>query len=670
MFYLKLAWANIKKNRPTYLPFLGSMIFLIILNLLMQVMIHNGGMKTLPQAATVRSIFDFGQNVISIFSIIFAFYTNSFLIKRRQKELGLYNILGMDKKSLALMLFVESIISTVTTLIIGLLFGTIFSKFLFLVLKRMTGFGEDFIFQLTMPMLLFVAIFFLGLFCLLFIYNIVQLMRTKPIDLLHGSETGEKEPKAHWILSIIGIVCLAAGYTLSLTIESPVEAITTFFFAIILVIVGTYLLMITASITLLKFLRNRKKFYYQPKNFINISGMIYRMKQNGAGLASICILSTMVLVTVSSTAGLFFGKEDMLRTRNPNDIEITTQLPSEDLEEQVLTLADENNIKVDEVYQFQALDIALLSDHEGDFTPIDGSIPDFGKMASMEFLTLADYQKLTGVEESLERDEMLLFEASGILKHEEITLGNQTFKIRKKLDELPFLSQVVNIMDLFVFIVKDDTVLQQLQTEINEKSEEKNVAVIKENLLLNISGTQENRMNYSNALFNLGNDLNAAIANETLPDPDQQYLSIDTIDEDRVINEAFTGGFLFIGLVFGLSFTAATALIIYYKQISEGYEDAGRFEIMQQVGMSRKEVKQTIHSQILMVFLFPIILAITHLAFALPSIKKILILFGLINSNLINLVTVIAIGIFTLCYLAVYWQTSRVYYQLVERKKI
>lgn len=668
MFYFKLAWANIRKNKNTYLPFLGSMIFLVILNLLIQVMTNNEGIQTLPSAATVRSMFGFGSWVITIFSVIFAFYTNSFLIKRRQKELGLYNILGMDKRSLGVMLLVENLLSMLLTLGIGLLFGSIFSKYLFLVMKKLTGLGEDFTFQLTVKMLLMVAVVFIGLYTLLLLYNFLQLAKTNPIELLHGSNVGEKEPKAHWILTIAGILCLGAGYYFALTVKDPVSALPTFFGAILLVIIGTYLILITASVTILKFLRKRKGLYYKPKAFVNISGMIYRMKQNGAGLASICILSTMVLVTVSSTAGLFFGRENVIENRNPTDISFTTQLENKDLQAQVTKLAEENNVTVDETYDLLQAETLMLTKKEDKFVSLPQDAVSFEGACGINVLTLADYTEATGKTPSLQSDEVLVFIKSGAAFGKKITIGDQQLKVKGYLKELPFVSSGRDILDAYILVVKDENVTEKIYNSLQDEDGSPLKPIYGTNLMMNISGSKTNRMNFGKALRQLSGDLDNAHANDDLPNKNTNYSNADSIDLDREDNLTWTGGFLFIGVIFGLTFAVATALIIYYKQISEGYQDAYRFDIMQKVGMSHKEVKQTILSQILMVFLIPIILAVIHLTVAMPIIKKLLVMFGLTDDVLINGLTVLCVVIFAICYMLIYWLTSKSYYRIVERE--
>ena len=667
MFYLKLSWNNLKKNKTTYVPFLLSMIFLVILNLLMQVMIGNKGMQTIPRAATVKSIFGFGNNVVIIFSFIFAFYTNSFLIRQRKKELGLYNILGLGKRSLGVMLFVETLLSMGIVLSVGIMSGTIFSKFLFLVMKKMTGFGEEFVFHFSVTMFLSVCLLFVGLFMILFVYNFIQVIKTNPIELLHGSQTGEKEPKSRWILSFAGVGLLGTGYYLSLTIQSPVEAIQIFFLAIIFVIIGTYLLAITGSVTILKFLKKRNHYYYHPKHFVNVSGMIYRMKQNGAGLASICILCTMVLVTVSSTAGLYFGKENVLHGRNPFDVSITTQKKAPEIQETFETLAKSNHLEVTNSYYLELPSSIGVIKKGATLTPMKKGEMNFSSFALLQFIPVSEYNRLTGENHTLLENEVFVYGAAGNFGSDEIHFPEKTVEVKKQLKTVNFLPSVAAISETFLIVTSSSEVSNQLIKQIELPENYEKSIQLQSEMAGDIKGTQSDRMAFIHALEDYTKRLNQP-ERENLPKPSMDYAEITSIDTDRIETNAFVGGFLFIGLIFGLSFTLATALIIYYKQISEGYSDARRFEIMQKVGMSHKEVRQTIVSQILMVFLFPITLAAIHLAFALPIIRKILVLFGLTDNQLITLVTVISVVLFTACYLLVYLFTSKVYYRIVERK--
>nr|WP_275590143.1 ABC transporter permease [Mammaliicoccus sp. I-M36] len=679
---MKLAWTNLYSNKSATFPFLGAMIFLVMLNLLMQIIVKNDGIEAMPNGSTIRNIFILGNVIIVLFSIIFSFYTNGFLMKSRQRELGLYNVLGMGKKNIRFLLFVENGLNMVIALAIGLILGGAFSKFLFLVLKKLTGFGEEFDFSLTSGMIFVTIAITFGLFILLLFYNMFKLSKINPIDLLHGGQAGEKEPKSHWILSILSFVSLGSGYYLSVTIESPVQNMPLFFLTVLLVIIGTYLLMVSASVTILKFLRKRSSIFYRPKPFVNISGMLYRMKQNGMGLASICILSTMLLVTLSSTAGLFVSSEAGVQERNPVDIKMTSQLPVENLKEYVNDFAEKNNITIDEVFDIKgSTTFPQMELFEGTFTP--ASQEDYLQSQSerseegttlvdIELIPMNEYQKISGSEQELAADEMLVFVRTGELPYEEVFLGGETFTVKDELDSLPFsaVTEQGGIgVEEYIFIVSDEQTIQQVIDNVNRDNEYRQ-ATFGNQFMLNISGTEEDRLNFSKDLSAQVDVLNEETSSQqiNLPNENSNFISISSIDEDRASTFSLNGGFLFLGIVFSLTFAVATALIIYYKQISEGYEDAERFEVMQKVGMSHKEVKQTIRSQILMVFLFPLALAVVHLSFSTFIIKKLLLSLGLNNDLLFTIVTVISVGAFSICYFIVYLQTSKVYYRIVRRE--
>lgn len=660
MFYTKLATRNMLMNKPVYFPFLFSMIFIVILNFLMYVMLKNEGMAKMPNAQAVRSMFSLGLIVIMIFSIIFSIYTNGFLNKHRKKELGLYNVLGLDKKAIALMLLMESFFSLLLSLIGGLLIGSIFSKYLFLILKKLTGFGEHFTFQLTGEMFYLTTFFHILIFICLFLINVISLVRASPTALLQGSNVGEREPKARWLLSLVGLVCLAIGYYLALTIESPLSALYTFFYAILLVIFGTYIVMITFSITLLKFLKNRPSIYYHPKAFINISGMLYRMKQNGMGLASICVLSTMVLVTISSTVGLFAGKEDSLRNQHPFDVEIVTKRTDEAIEPRFLELMQEYDIIPNEFFVFNDyVELPTLIKEGTTFK--ESSRRDFLEkqtgatihLVDMEMMTTEEYERFSGKKIALSDDDAYVYTSADQL--DELQLGTKTFQVTA-LDDFPFSKHEASLVDKYTVVVKDRSVLEDIvmNSQIN--------TTIGTRIALNFTAEGE-REPFVEAVNQFVQEMNANVGETS-----EVYASFESIDQSRKDISELVGGFLFIGVIFSLSFIVATGLIIYYKQISEGYEDAYRFEVMQKVGMSHKEVKQTIRSQVMMVFFFPMLLAIVHLLFASPIIQKLLLLFGFQNQILYMTVTGIAVLVFSLCYFIVYLRTSKVYYQIVERQ--
>ncbi|MEQ7017389.1 FtsX-like permease family protein [Enterococcus avium] len=661
MFYLKLASTNLKKNHRGYLPFLISMLFLVAINTMTQVIVNNEGMRALPGGDSASSMFGLGHIVIMIFTVIFSFYTNSFLLKQRKKELGLYNILGLGKRELYQLMIWESFLSFFIVLITGLITGVVLSKLAFLVLRRLISVGNEFVFQLLPESLGFVSLLFLGIFFLLLLINCWQIKKTNPISLLHGSKKGEQEPKARWIIAILGLVFLGSGYGIAVTIDSPISALTLFFVAIILVILGTYCLFMAGSIALLKLLKRNERFYYKTNHFISISSMMHRMKQNAAGLASICILSTMVLVTAATTGSLFFGQKDVENTRYPRDVMISTVQQPEKVKAAIEAVSAEKQAPITKQVYLTSTKSIMFQPKNGNYqlTPLE----DFynsksATIALISFMTAQEYAKHTDEIVNLKDDEIYFYPVSGDIDGNQLKLENQKFKIKKRINKFPGINQQIELTDYFVVVLANQSVLEQCLSDWFPKK----------------AVTAENYPEY-NFMFNtdLKGEKNQLDFAQTLRNQLNQQLGdsqVRIVDKYTFVseNKIFTGGFFFLGIIFGATFILATALIIYYKQISEGIDDRERFEILQKVGMSHREVKKVIRSQVMMVFSFPLVVAVIHLGFAFPLIKKLLVLFGLVNWKLFLLVCVIVTVIFAILYFVVYRLTARSYYQLVERK--
>lgn len=662
MFYAKLAWTNLKKNRTAYFPFILATVFTVVLNVIMQVMLHNKGMDHLPQAASVKAMFGLGNYIIVIFSVIFTFYTHSFLIKRRKKELGLYNILGLDKNNLTIMLGYENLFVYLISIVLGLGLGVIFAKFMFLFFKKLISSGNEFQFEMQASSVFQTALFFLAIFVLLFLYDAWQVRKTKPIELLSSEHSGEKEPRSRWIITLAGLASLGAGYAISLSIESPIAAITYFFVAVVLVIIGTYLLFIAGSVTILKRLKRNKRFYYQPKHFISISGMIYRMKQNGAGLATIAILSTMALVTLSTTLCLFFGTADVVKFRNPFGLSIETTLAADQVLPVVEAAAMASDIKLTEPLTMEQSPALVMQKIQGTSYEVTEPKNVAEEMLDnyyyVDFMPLAVYNAAEKKQVTLQNDQLLIYSFKDDYQEANISLKGQRFEV---VDAIKTLRANPEKQDLglkgYMIVAANEQVIAEIYQHLAPDALVDSQVPYETTIMFDLDGTTKNQELFTAAVRN---DL-GQIAQE------QDKMMVNSRAEDQIESQATLGGFLFIGVIFGVSFILATALIIYYKQVSEGSDDRGRFEIMQQVGLSHKEVKQTIHSQILLVFFLPILVATLHLTFAFPIIRKLLVLFGLINTNLLIATTVGTVLFFAVAYFVIYWQTSKVYYRLVER---
>lgn len=658
IFYAKLALTNIKKNGKTYFPYIFAAISTIMMFYVMHFISINDGLNNMSGGDSLKIILYLGNYVIGLFSIIFLFYTNSFLIKRRKNEIGLYNILGMEKRHIAKVMFWETFFIASTSIILGLLSGILISKLMFLVLLKILGFEVPLGFIISKPSITITVILFGLIFILTLLNNLRQIHLSKPVELLKGGQVGEKEPKTKWIMTIIGIVCLSAGYYIALTTESPLTAIYLFFVAVILVIVGTYSLFTAGSIALLKILRKNKKFYYKTNNFINVSGMIYRMKQNAVGLSNICILSTCVLVMISTTVSLYIGMEDVLRTRYPRNIAVKVENASKDMEEKldsmIIEEAEKHNITMRDAIKYRSIEVPVVQ-RANDFSIMEeGRLnnSDISSFGVLSVIPLDVYNNQENASVNLEEDEILLYTIRGEIKEATVSILGNDFKIKEKLENFTvegiFSAMATNS---YYIVVRDTETIEKLFSNTY------------------IYGEKFENLSYYYAFDVEGEAKDEIALTYSLADKiSEASLSgyAEGAEESRESFFALYGGLFFLGLFLGFLFIMATVLIMYYKQVSEGYDDKERFEIMQKVGLSKEEVKKTIKSQVLMVFFLPLITAVIHITFAFKFISKLLSVLNLTNIKLFALCTVGTILVFAVFYGIVYSLTARVYYKLVS----
>lgn len=664
--YGKLAVTNLKNNRKNYLPYILTSAFSVMMYFIMDSLYRNPSL--VKTGATLSIMLSYANVVLLIFSVIFLFYINSFLIKRRKKELGIYNILGMGKGHLAKMLFIESIITTTVSIIGGILAGILFGKLVYLVLLKILHLKRDIVYMISPVSVGITAAIFGCIFFVIFLYNLVQMKLSNPIELLRGGNAGEREPKTKWLMTIIGSVCLAGGYYISLTTKEPLQAIGQFFVAVLLVVAGTYALFMAGSITLLKLLRKKKSYYYKTRHFTAISGMIYRMKQNAVGLANICILSTMVLVMVSITISLYAGMNDVLVTRFPSEAQITNQGINQNEERQigelVASITKENHTNPTSQIRF----------HEGNFTALYNdktknfnmtTAQSYGDTNIVEFvmIPLSDYNKTEGKAVKLADNEVLIYHRknknkSSIKNEETIHLNNDSYKVAANLDSMRIAkADATNSVDGWYVIVKDTNIIKKYLKAVYGKDDmEDSVEDYHEFMQyvysFNLDGSRTNRERTEQILQE---QLQAKFKSA--------FIEGRELSRENFYN--FYGGFLFIGIFLGIIFLMATVLIIYYKQISEGYDDRERYQIMQKVGMSKKEVRQSIRSQVLLVFFLPLIMAVIHLAFAFKIITRLLSVLNLTNISLFFMYTVGTVAVFAVIYVIIYSITAREYYKII-----
>lgn len=665
VFYPKLAADNIKKNAKTYIPYIVTCIFTTAMYYIMASLSHNKGLYTLVGADTITETMNLGCIVVSIFAFIFLMYTNSFLMKQRKKEFGLFNILGMEKRHLSRVSGLETIYILIISILFGLFTGILMDKLMYLIILRMINLDVSMGFYISKPAIKQTLLLFSAIFLIIFLNSIRQIHLAKPIELLQSKNAGEKEPRAKWILSILGLLCLAGGYYISVTTTNPTEALMYFFGAVVLVIIGTYLLFIAGSITLLKALRKNKSYYYKTRHFISISSMIYRMKQNAAGLASICILSTMVLVMISSTSSLMVGFEDIMQERYPYDITVETNGMTDE-ENQQLTkelskALTQSPLSVQESFSYRYLTFCAL--RNGDSFSTDQSVSNgvvADNLVNLLFVPLSDYNKITGSHATLNNQEILISTYREKYDPDQFQIFGRTYTIKQHTDTRVKNGLLAsNIAGSYYIVVKDMAELNYLE-EKNLKSYGEYASTIATSRNYNVKGSKNDQVNFSKVLSKVMTN-----ATQEAQHSYSYYTAIAEQERNQMLG--IYGGLFFLGIFLGTLFTLAAILIIYYKQISEGYDDKEQYEIMQKVGLSHEEVRESIQSQILTVFFLPLIMAGIHVAFAFPVISRILRLLNLLNTALYVKCTIICFVVFALIYGIIYSITAKAYYQIVRR---
>ena len=659
--YTKLAITNIKNNRQFYFPYLLTGIITVAMFYIMCALESNPGIQSMPGAKDLGLILRLGIGVIGIFAVIFLFYTNSFIIKRRKKELGIYNILGMEKRHIAKILSKEAFFTAIIAIGGGLVTGVLFHKLACMLLYRMIGFNGGITFSFSKKGVMITAILFAIVYLLTYIYDLFQVQLANPIELLQSGNKGEREPKTKAIMAVLGVLCLGTGYFIAITTKNPIKALTLFFVAVILVIIGTYLLFTAGSIALLKILRRNKGYYYQTKHFTSVSGMIYRMKQNAVGLANICILSTMVLVAVSTTVSLYVGVEDIMKERYPNEINIRayydTGAPSEDSIAPIVEKSvKESGRKIRHEEDYLELYFAAIKD-QGQYSLDKEKVKTAGdRVSGFVVLTREDCKKKYNEEiPELAENEVALFTIKKT-DMDTLVLENRSYHVKeiKQFQNTEDFETIADMMDEYYYVIVNDVQdmerLWQLQKDIYQE----NSSSISRQVRLDIDGDSEQKKEcFENIKTALG--------------PEQAKARILIDSRQSSLDEFYQiyGGFLFLGLFLGILFLMITVLIIFYKQISEGYDDKERFSIMEKVGMSNDEVKATIRSQVRTVFFLPILMAAIHVGMAFPMIKRLLSLFSLSNTALFAGCMAGTILVFALIYLLVFLKTSKTYYKIV-----
>ena len=658
-FYFKLAAENIKKNSKTYIPFMLTCIITIAMFYIILSLSGNPGIAAMRGASFITMFMSIGSVTVGIFAVIFLFYTNSFLIKRRKKEFGLYNILGMEKRHISAVVFIEIFYTAAISLIIGLPGGILLDKLMYLIISRLLNVEVTLGFYVSVESLIASVIFFGAIFFFIFLNTLRQICFSNPIELLKGESMGEREPKTRWLMTVLGVGCLGAGYYISVTTRDIAIAFMMFFLAVILVILGTYMLFTAGSVFILKALRKNKRYYYKTKHFISVSGLIYRMKQNAAGLANICILSTMVLVMISSTSCLMMGMDDILKESFPYDLslEVRRAYFGEDSEEKLSQFDEAADIITEYEKEISRADFLYVMDFVGYFQ--DGKVLFEGTSSPyfLCFVTAEDYNKAFGGELVLKKGEIAaapLNKDDANFNSESINLFGIECKIKEKADYFYAHNGDNNVIaEKAAIILSDIDAMHELSDKYCEFYE------ISENgyrgdKVININFTANEEKRHNVILSDLADKTGDFVLLTSRADGKYNFLDL-------------YGGLFFLGLFLGTLFIMAAVLIIYYKQISEGYDDKKRFEIMQNVGLSKGEVKASIHSQVLTVFFLPLVMAGIHMTAAFPILKSLLEGMGMTKTWLFLSCTAVSFLIFAVFYVIVYLLTARSYYKIVSR---
>lgn len=686
-FYLKMAWGNIRKNRNIYLPYLlaaSVMTALFYIQGSLCDMVDISGMKGKRMMSSLLGI---STPITGIFSLVILFYVNSFVMKQRKKEFGLYNVLGMEKRHLVRLMSVEILLVAVFSLVFGISGGALFSQLFFLIFYKMIRMEADLTMVIPRGAVIETLTLFGILFCLVLLYDIVAVIRTRPVELLKSESQGEREPKVHGLAALIGVAALTGGYVIAQKVESPMEAMLWFFAAALLVIVGTYGLFMAGSIALLKWMKKRECFYYRPSSFISVSGMLYRMKQNAAGLAGICILSTMVMVTIGASLCIFSGVSEGVREEYPREYFLqmhysedlkpeTYQDTTSDVKKLVEAQMEENGSRVENMLSYTRCNMVYRKGKDG-YEAEMGNLADtndYENLVYVQYLLREDYEANTGKKTEIPDDVAAFYESEeGLIPGETLLFGDYSIK-GKRLEE-PVETAVASwysgikkrVQVLLPGIEEMEKLTESLGKNfetyygLEEGEGPGAMYFLGWNWYFDISGKQEPAEEFLEKLRSSW---------ETEKASEWAYISTfqNRTEEEEYLFQEY-GTILFIGFFLGMIFLLATVLIIYYKQVTEGYDDRKRFVIMQDIGLSQAEVKKTIRTQVLLVFFLPLGAAGLHMAMAFKVLVKMMALFSAYNIKLFSLCIGLTVAVFALVYFLVYTVTARIYYKIVSNAR-
>ncbi|MFC2678614.1 MAG: FtsX-like permease family protein [Granulicatella sp.] len=653
-----LAVSNLKKNRTLYIPFSIASITMMVITYILLALSTN---KTILQSNggnTVVMALGFGVVIMLLVSTLTMIYANGFVMKNRSKEFGLYSILGLGRSQIQLLQVIEMLLFSVINLIVGLVLGVLLNRLAFALLLKAMRFTVPISYEFQFASVIIIGILFSGIFVFLMILNAIKIRVSRPLELLREKKSGEKTGRFLSIRALIGVAILGYAYYISQSIESPIKALGWFFVAVLLVVIATYILFDAGSIALLRFLKNRKTFYYRPINFISVSNLIFRMRKNAMGLASICILSTMVLVTLGTTGSLQFGAQEVINKTSPTDFDFRGMYrnPEEVAEysKEVKQLSASVSSKVTDFYEYSY--ILTAGNHEGDVLNTNfkqlGALPE----AMLVLISVEDYNRNTGENLTVQSGEMLLGEESFKKKptFNQVSLGDNTFSVAQVIDVKKFSKIAVanpNITD---------------HSYIGILNEEDMVKVVPYYSKENDGGHRTYTRQYV-ALWNTSSQTDDEKKKELeLYQQSDIAGGIDGKIEIAQLLFQFYGSLLFLGILLAIAFSVGAVLVIYYKQVSEGYEDRERYVILKKIGIDQPMIHQSINRQVLIVFFLPLLTAFLHTALSYNMVSKIVLIFG-IKGSIIALTMLAVAGVFMIAYFLIYKITSREYFKIINR---
>ncbi len=648
----KLAFVGIKKNGITYFPYLLAGMFSVFIFFVFSSIAQNDMISNMPRSAYLFVLMSISMFLLGLILIPFLLYTNSFLIKRRKMELGLYSILGLEKKHIAIMMFYETLYTFLIMFVGGIILGVVFSKLLFLILLNLARLPLNMEFTFSLTALKITFWYFVGANLLNLVVNLVQVYKSNPNDLMKGAKAGEKSPKRLWIPAVMGLALLAGGYYIAAGSKLDSGIFLDFFLAVALVSLGTHYFFKAGIIALLRLLKGNKKFYYNKINFTTVSGMLYRMKKSASSLANICIFSTMTIITLLCTAALWFGTSGLLDFQYPFDVKIDYKAGS-DLNPKAFNqafseLSKKYDVKVTDKLEYSYLISNVIKDGSS-FLKLKGNDPRF-KIETIKLITLSDFNKMENRSEILQNNEVMVYSTGMNVDADSIVLGKTRYTVKKEINEavLEPKASVNRFGQNIYFIVKDDKAAKAIIDEINPGKSYLN------SVCFQLEGSDTDKKEFTGQIGKL-------------VEGKKELISYKNGVEGREDTVSINGGLLFMGIFFGIIFAMCLLLIMYYKQITEGYDDRSNFSIMQKVGMSDSEVKGTIKRQILLVFLLPILFAVLHTVAGFGMISELLGVLFLYDKTLISIVGVGVSLIFAVIYCLSYVFTSKVYYKIVKQ---